>query len=173
LFFIHGFYYFRPRRIAFRNDYCRSCAQPRRSVQIRTFDAWHLFWIPLLPLGFHKRWRCTACGREPHIYPGTRRGFKWVGLFILLLSSVAFWALPLTPDVTPDVRTPTWIFRIAAPLGAIFTLRHLLRTHRDPSLKEKLAGISPAEDTVCPFCNSQLLLLSSQCSCPTCGIVRS
>jgi hypothetical protein len=51
------------------------------------------------PFGFHERWTCTACGREPHIYPGTRRSFKWVGLFILLLFSVAFWALPLTPDV--------------------------------------------------------------------------
>lgn len=33
---IHGMYRFRPKRIAFRNDYCLSCAQLQRSVQIRT-----------------------------------------------------------------------------------------------------------------------------------------
>jgi hypothetical protein len=71
------------------------------------------------PFGFHERWTCTACGREPHIYPGTRRGFKWVGLFILLLFSVAFWALPLTPGVTPDVRGWPTLSVFAGILGAL------------------------------------------------------
>jgi hypothetical protein len=168
LFLVQGIYYFRPKRLAFRNDYCLSCTSPRRSVQIRTFDAWHIFWIPVLPLGFHKRWVCTVCRRQPHIYPGTRRGFKWAGLVILLIFAVASWAMPLTPDI----RVMAWVFRIGAPLGAVLTLLHLLRTHNDPSLKERLAAVPPASDTVCPFCSSVLLLLSSQCSCPNCGVVR-
>jgi len=50
---INGIYRFRPKHVAFPNDYCLSCSQPRRSVQIRTFDTLHIFWIPILPLGFH------------------------------------------------------------------------------------------------------------------------
>jgi hypothetical protein len=168
LFIFHGIYQFRPKRVAFRNDYCLSCAQPFRSVQIRSFDAWHIFWIPILPLGFHKRWHCTNCGRAPHIYPGTRRGFKWAGLVVLLILTAMFWAVPLTPDVL----VPGWVFRIGSPLGAILTLVHLLRAPKDPSLKENLATVPPASDTACPFCGSALLLLSSQCSCPKCGILR-
>ena len=167
---IHGMYRFRPSRIAFRNDYCLSCAQPRRSVQIRTFDAYHIFWIPLLPLGFHKRWFCTACNKEPHVHPGTRRGFKWAGLVVLLIFSVAMWAVD---DLIRENFVAGWLFRIALPLGAILTLVHLLRTHKDPSLHEKLAGIPPASDTVCPFCGAGLMVLSSQCSCPACGVVRA
>ena len=165
---IHGIYRFRPKRMAFRNDYCLSCGQARRSVQIRTFDAWHLFWIPLLPLGFYKRWFCTTCNRRPHVHPGTRRGFKWAGLAVLFIFGAAFWAMPLTPDILVF----GWVFRIAAPLGFLLTLIHLLRAPKDPSLKEKLASIPPASDTACPFCGAALLLLSSQCSCPTCGVVR-
>jgi hypothetical protein len=168
LLIFHGIYQLRPKRIAFRNDYCLSCRRPCRSVQIRTFDAWHVFWIPLLPLGFHKRWRCTTCGRLPHVYPGTRRGFKWAGLVVLLIFTAAFWAIQLTADTL----IMGWVIRVAAPLGAILTLVHLLRSPKDRSLEEKLAAIPPASDTVCPFCGSALLLLSSQCSCPSCGIVR-
>lgn len=166
---VHGLYRFRPTRVAFRNDYCLSCAQPRRSVQIRTFNAWHLFWIPVLPLGFHKRWLCTTCNREPHVYPGTRRGFKWAGLAVLLIFAVFSWAAP--PPT--DMLVVAWVFRIAAPLGFFLTLGHLLRTPKDPSLKERLASVPPASDTVCPFCGTALLLLSSQCSCPSCGVLRS
>lgn len=162
-------YRFRPRRIAFRNDYCLSCAQPRRSVQIRTFDAYHILWIPLLPLGFRKRWFCTACNKEPHVHPGTRRGFKWAGLVVLLIFGAAAWGV----DLTPDDRVFFWVVRVCAPLGAVLTLVHLLRTPKDASLQEKLAGIAPASDTVCPFCGAALLVLSSECSCPACGVVRA
>ena len=165
----HGIYQFGPKRIAFRNYYCLSCGQPCRSVQIRTFDALHLFWIPLLPLGFYKRWRCTTCGRLPHVHPGTRRGFKWAGLVVLLVVAASFWAV----DLPSDALIFGWVVRAAAPLGAILTLIHLLRSPKDSSLKEKLAAIAPASDTACPFCGSALLSLASQCYCPTCDIVRA
>jgi len=166
---IHGMYRFRPKRTAFRNDYCLSCAQPRCSVQVRTFDAYHIFYVPLVPLGFHKRWFCTACNKEPHVHPGTRRGFKWAGLVVLLIFAGAAWAVP--PE--PEEVLFHWVMRIALPIGAILTLIHLLRTSKDPSLREKLATVPPASDTVCPFCGATLLLLSSQASCPSCGVLRA
>lgn len=163
-----GVYHFRPKRLAFHNDYCLSCEGARRAAQIRTFEVGHLFWIPLLPLGFWKRWHCTVCGHQPHVNRKTRRSFKWAGLFALLIASLLFWAEPPPADFV----TGGWILRIAAPLGAVLLLAHLLRTPRDPSLKEKLAAILPAADTACPFCGAQLLILGSQCSCPVCGVVR-
>lgn len=159
---------FRPKRLAFRDDYCLACAQPRRSVQIRTFNACHLFWIPVLPLGFWKRWRCTACGRLPHVNSGTRRPFKWLGLVILLISSAAFWYMP----VDRNLVIFTWVVRIGAPLGAVLTIDHLLRTPKEQSLQRRLSEIRPATDSACPFCGTQLLMLASECSCPKCGVVR-
>ena len=166
---IHGAYNFRPKRLAFRNDYCLSCGQARRSVKIRTFDVLHIFWIPVLPIGFWKRWTCTACGRQPHVNTKTRRPMKWAGLLVLLILSAGSWAVPIDRDFV----TGSWIFRIGAPLGAILVFAHLLQTPKEPSLKERLATIHPASDTVCPFCGAQLLILASHCSCPVCGVVRS
>lgn len=165
---VYGVYRWKPKRLAFRNDFCLRCGVPRRAVQIRTFNVGHIYWIPLIPAGFWKNWLCTECGRDPHVRPGTSRTFKWIGLFILLLLSVLFWAMPLDPEIT----VMAWIIRIAAPIGAALTLWHLLRTKKEPSLASRLAAISPASDTTCPFCGAQLLILASQCSCPACGVVR-
>lgn len=165
---VYGIYRWKPKRLAFRNDYCLKCNAPRRAVQVRTFNVGHIFWIPLIPAGFWKNWVCTVCGRDPHASVKTRRGFKWVGLVILLLFSVLFWAMPIDPEIV----AMTWIVRIAAPTGTILTLLHLLRTKKDPSLASRLATIPSATDTVCPLCGTQMLILASQCSCPACGVVR-
>jgi len=166
---VYGVYRWRAKRVAFRNDYCVACGEARRAVQVRTFDVGHIFWIPILPVGFWKRWVCTVCGRDPHASSKTRRGFKWAGLFILVLVAFIFWA----DSATRDTVAVFWIGRIAAPVGAALLLRHLLRTPREPTLEAKLATVQPAADTVCPFCGAQLLMLGSQCSCPVCGVVRS
>ena len=166
---IHGMYHFLPKRVAFRNDYCLSCNLPRRSVLIRTFDMWHVFWVPVLPLGFWRRWICTSCNRQPHVNRKTRRSFKWAGFVVLLFLSAAFWVAPVAPDFVAGA----WAFRIGAAVGALLVLVHLLRTPKDPSVKERLASIGPTTDTICPFCGTQLLVLASACTCPSCGVVRA
>ncbi len=166
---IHGVYHFHPKRIAFRNDYCLPCSQARRSVQMRTFDVAHIFWIPIIPLGYWNRWICTACGRQTTANTKTRRPFKWAGLFVLLILSVLSWA----GSVPQDLVVGAWIIRIGAPIGAILVLLHLLRTSDEPSHAEHLKSIPPAVDAVCPFCGAQLLTVSSRCACPACGVVRS
>jgi hypothetical protein len=165
---IHGVYHLCPKRMAFRNDYCLSCGQPRRSVLTRTFDIWHVFWIPLLPVGFWKRWICTTCLRRPHVNRKTRRPFKWAGLFIMLTLSMVFWAVP----VMPDAVIFSWSMRVGTLIGAVLLLIHLLRTPKEASLKELLSTVATATDTVCPFCGAQMLMLSSGCNCPNCGVIR-
>jgi len=165
---VYGIYNFRPKRTAFRNDYCLFCARPRRSEEIRSFDVCHLFWIPLLPLGFRRRWRCTACRRSPHVARGASRGFMWTGFAVLVILGAIFWTI----HITPEIRIYGWLMRVGTPIGAILIIVRLLRPPKGLSLKQKLAGVPPASDTVCPFCGTALLLLSSQGSCPRCGVVR-
>ncbi|MGA8765144.1 MAG: hypothetical protein WB562_19920, partial [Candidatus Sulfotelmatobacter sp.] len=141
--------------------------QARQAVAIRTFDVGHIFWIPILPVGYWKHWQCTTCGREPHTSPRTRRSFKWTGLFILILVSVLFWVAPATQEDAPV----TWAIRIGATVGAVLLLTHLLRTPKDISLREMLATIPPATDALCPFCCTPLLG-GTKWSCPGCGVVR-
>ena len=169
---VYGVYHFRPKLVAFRNDYCMTCNTARRTVRIRSFDVGHIFWIPVLPGGFWKRWLCTVCNQDPHVRPGTRRSFKWAGLFILILFSAVSWMMPTDAGSgDPDSVIVSWVVRICGPLGAVFTLRHLLRTNKDASLKELLATIQPASDAVCPFCAAQLIP-GPKWICPACGVAR-
>jgi len=166
---VRGAYHFRPKRVAFRNDYCLSCRAPRRSVAVRSFDVGHIFWIPILPVGFWRHWVCSECGRNPHARSKARRYFKWAGLYSLVSASVAFWAVP----VDSEFAIGSWIVRIAAPAGAILLFVGLLRAPKALSLRKNLASIPPAADTVCPFCSIPLVPgTRERLSCPTCNIVR-
>ena len=169
MFIIHGSYHFWPKRVGYRNDYCLGCNKPRRSVAIRTFDVGHVFWIPILPVGFWKHWKCTECGRDPHLNVKTRRSFKWIGLVLLVIFSVVFWIAPLDGEAA----VTTWLFRIVPPVLALLLLRHLLSTPAELSLKERLAQIPPAAESVCPFCATPLMAeASGRWECPGCGTAR-
>ena len=169
MFIIHGAYHFWPKRAAFRNDYCLYCDAPRRSVAVRTFDVGHIFWIPILPVGYWRHWKCTVCGRDPHVSRKTRRTFLWAGLLCLVAVSVILWAMPSDADF----GIGGWALRLAAPLAAILLLVYLVRTPGEKSLRKRLAEISPASDLVCPFCTTPLVTgASARWSCPGCNVVR-
>lgn len=169
MFIVTGAYHFWPKRVAFRDDYCLSCQAPRRSIALRTFDVGHIYWIPILPVGFWKHWKCTVCNRDPHVNPKTRRSFLWAGLLCLVAVSVISWEV----RSDADLGVIGWILRIAAPAAAIALFIYLLRAPRGQSLRERLAAIPPAADAVCPFCSTPLIAgAGTRWSCPGCGAVR-
>lgn len=166
---IRGAYHFWPKVVAFRNDYCVACKGPRRSVAVRSFDVGHVFWIPLLPVGFWRHWKCTECGRKPHVSPRLRRALLQRGLFILISLSILFWVVP----ADSDFAIGAWVCRIAAPLGAMVLAVQLFRHLRRPSLRRSLANVTPAADATCPFCATPLVTgFGPRWSCPACGVVR-
>ncbi len=168
MFHLHGRYRWFPRRIAFRNDFCLTCQRPVRAVCIRTFDVHHLWWIPVVPLGFWSRWQCTACGRQPHHSPRTRYAYKVAGLVVLVLFSIGAWVAP----IEPGAETAIWIFRIACPLAAVATALHLSSAKREPAYREQFQAVDAAQDETCPFCGTELLPAPFW-ECPTCGVRRT
>ncbi len=168
---VKGAYHFWPKRVAFRNDYCLSCKAPRRSVAVRTFDVGHIFWIPLLPVGFWRHWTCSACGRKPHAGRKSLRSIKWIALSSLIGASALVWSVPL--ESNPGSIFFFWLFRIGGPIGAIVLLVDLLRFTEPRSLRKKLATVPEAADTICPFCATPLVVgTGTRWSCPGCGVVR-
>jgi hypothetical protein len=169
MYIVRGAYHFRPNRVAFRDDYCLSCRALRRSIAIRSFDVGHIFWIPILPVGFWRHWECSVCGRKPHGKSKARRYVRWAGLYSLIGASIMFWTLP----VDSGFAVGSWFVRIAAPGGALLLLFFLIRVAREPSLRQKLASIQPTADTTCPFCSIPLVAgTGERWSCPFCNIVR-
>ncbi len=165
---IRGAYHFWPKRVAFRDDYCLRCRAPRRAVATRSFDVGHIFWIPILPVGYWRHWTCAECGHDPHKSRRTRRRFLWAGWLCLAAVSVLLWAMPSENDLGAG----GWTLRIAAPLAAILLFAYLLRAPNDPSLRERLAALPPTADVVCPFCSTALVSGGARWSCPGCEVVR-
>ena len=166
---VRGAYHFWPKRVAFRNDYCVTCRDQRRAVAVRTFDVGHVFGVPLLPVGFWRHWQCSECGRKPHSSSRLRKRILWSGMMALISLSVLFWRVP----ADSDFAIGAWICRIAAPAGAVFLAVQLFRMLRRPSLRKSLAKVTPAADTVCPFCATPLVTgFGERWSCPACGVVR-
>ena len=165
---VYGAYHWRPKRVAFRSDYCLSCAAPRRAVRIRTFDVGHIFWIPILPVGFWQRWLCGVCGKNPHQNLKTRPQFKWAGLIVLLVLSGIFWA---SPPESPRDMAFWWGMRIVPLAAALALFIHIRRSPVEPTLKERLASIPPATDSNCPFC-ATTLMIGAHSYCPACGVER-
>ena len=159
---IHGTYHWRARRIAFRNDFCRSCAGERLSVLIRTLDVLHVFWIPLIPLGFWNRWFCAHCGSRPHAVTRTRRGIKVAGAIAFAGMGLLAWAVPVNEiaESREDVWI-AWLMRIGFPLAAIAATVSSLKQPIEPRFKEVLAGVKPVEGWTCPLCQGQMFNVPS------------
>lgn len=162
---IHGTYHWRPRQIAFRNDYCRACERQTISVLIRTIDVFHVLFIPILPIGVWSRWHCARCGGRPHWVARTRRGFKIVGTVFLALSCAAIWVpLPLEGGDAVII----WLLRIGLPVALVFAIRSILRHRPEPDFKQRLAAVIPYEGWDCPLCGGQLLSVPEKV-CSACG----
>ena len=85
---IFGAYKVARKQVAFANSFCRKCEKPIVAFQWRYFLLGHLFFIPLLPLGFRREWLCPQCGERPLQRHQTSRLIKWSGAFAFGLLSV-------------------------------------------------------------------------------------
>jgi hypothetical protein len=164
--FVHyGLYHFRPKAVAFRNDYCRTCDRPRLAVRVRTFDVFHLYWVPLLPVGFWRRWYCSTCKGDPHARTRTRRGFKIAAGVILVLFTLFAWTL--LPEVEPDWR---WVWGTRGVVSGLLlvTVVSLARHRPEADLAALLAIVAPFAGHQCPLCGGDLLV-THETRCARCG----
>lgn len=171
MFVVQGVDRWAPRRRAFRQNYCRHCEAPRIAVEVRTLDVFHLFWIPILPLGFWRRWFCSVCGRPPHRPPRTRRGFKWAGVVLLAMALATFWLAPLE-EWDPELEWQVlWLGRVATAVALPWLLWNVMRAPRDTSYRKAVRSLEPIRSTSCPFC-SRSLVLGGTWTCTSCGLRR-
>ena len=161
-----GVYRFRSRIVAFRNDFCLTCRSERRAVQIRSFNVLSSHGIPLIPVGFWKRWQCTVCGVSPGYNPRSRRKFALTLAVLAAAFAVIFWGLPIEPS-----QAAIWLLiRYLSPVVMIGAIVWAVLAQGTPSTAERLANVLPSQETVCPLCQSALSPHNWQC--PNCGIRR-
>jgi hypothetical protein len=161
-----GVYRFRPRVVAFRNDFCLSCASQRRAIQVRTFNVASIHGVPLIPVGFWNRWQCVVCSQSPGYNPRSRRKFAITLALLAAFFAAIFWGL----DIEPQQAELWMLIRFISPLAAIGAIIWAIAAERTPSTAERLANVPAATDTACPFC--QASLSPGDWRCVNCGVRR-
>ena len=165
---LFGTYRLGRRRLAYRNDFCLSCEEERISEQHRTFDLFHIFWIPLLPLGFRKRWHCTECGNNPHERVKTSKPIKIAAVVLLAIFSIVMWTMPIE---SPDDAIGAWVMRILVPAGLVAMIISIVRDKGAVNIEDKLQSIAPLEGDTCHFCGGYLQKAEIP-YCPDCNARR-
>lgn len=169
---IYGRYRWFPRRVAFRNDYCLRCEGPTLALAERTFDVLHVFWLPLVPIGFWRRWFCIQCDHQPSQPTRTRRSFKWAGVVLLVIFAAVFWLAPLqTWD--PEIDTAfVWAARVATVIAIPLVVWNIRRSPGDVSYRQARRSVLPYREPTCPICGG-VLSFGTDPRCESCGLRRA
>lgn len=161
-----GVYRFSPKLVAFRNDFCLTCNSARRTVQIRTFNVVSFHGIPLIPAGFWKHWQCTVCGATPGYNPHSRRKFAITLAVLAGAFAAIFWGLP----IESDQRALWLLIRTISPVVIVGAIIWAVLAEGTPSERARLANVAPAQEMICPFCQS--ILSPGNWQCLNCGVRR-
>jgi hypothetical protein len=152
---LEGVHSYRPQIVAYRNDYCVTCSAPRRAHRIRSFKAYQLYYIPIIPLGFWREWQCSECGRNPHVYSHALRRMRWLILGFAGMFAIAGFIASFDQQ---DSAVTVWLMRLGFPALFFVVLWFVLRDRPDRALREKLSQISPDRDEACALCGGALIL---------------
>ena len=166
MFVVYGMHHFAARTVGFRPDFCMSCQNEVISVESRSFDVGHIYWLPLIPLGFRRHWRCRTCGHNPR---GERTGsaLQLFAAAALLIVAVITWTEP----ASADNATFAWSVRIGLPLLALALILNVRRRKKEEAgLQARLRRVKPVGDT-CPLCG-QRVTAGPERRCTKCGAVE-
>jgi hypothetical protein len=168
---IHGVYHWRPKPVAFRNDYCIPCGAERVVIQVRTIDVWHTFWIPLVPLGAYRRWWCSECGRRPDLSRTARRSIKVLLAVVLAGLAGLMWFVPASSSDSGDTIV-AWSMRLLFSSSFLAVLWWIAQGSDDVERRKRLPHIQPSQATECPLCKLSLQL-TEPARCIKCGVIRA
>jgi hypothetical protein len=162
---IHGLYRLAPKVVAYRNDWCNHCGKPVLAKRWRSFYLGHLYWIPLLPLGFHETWRCTVCDNDPRGRVGTALGIILAGLFTCILVC----SLTIVVPVKGDEVTVAWALRgIFGGFAVLFAFWLRSRLIEQPRPARK---VEPLTNERCLICGGRMTDFP-RWHCVECKVVR-
>jgi hypothetical protein len=172
---VYGFYKFKQHVIGYREDYCNKCRVQVVAKYLHFFYCGHIFFIPLIPLGFHKLWVCPHCDTDPRLV-GDVRSSIWLlgaipfGLLGLLTLSLEFSPRKPSEDNGSSPASPDDHILLIA--GLVFFLISAAFSWAYSNGKKIIAqrpAITPNLD-VCPQCHTRLPADESPVVCPSCQV---
>lgn len=166
MFIVAGTYNWSARLVAFRRDMCAHCQRETLSLATRTLDFFHVFWIPILPLGRWTRWSCADCGNDPSQTTAVRRPFRLLLWFLVALMVLAFLTVA---EVDSEYAIPVWMGRTLAGVVVALVGWWAVRPTGSEDYEQRRANIQPYNESACPLCGAQLVRTSTEATCSGCA----
>lgn len=165
MFFIFGTKSFFIKTKSYKSVWCIHCEKPVVATKIRRFAMWHLFYIPLLPLGFRTEWRCAACNKDPHasmsIYDG-------IGMLLLaLMFGSVFFSEKHSANLNLS-QGWLWGLRIFFVLCALYSISVIVKRLQPAKSKHP---VDPLNNTECLVCSNEIDA-TPNAICSGCGVMR-
>ena len=149
--FIFGTHRFGIKRYAYKYMICSHCEMPRLYIQSRGFAWGHIFWIPLIPLGYQYNWHCSACAKNDN--PLT---IAFIIKLLLLIPLVfIFYMIVFGEGRTSLGESAIW-WQLGVGVLLSWSLYETL-SHFKKKKERKYRGMFPlTEKKYCAICNGRL-----------------
>ncbi len=166
MFIVAGIYNWSARLVAFRRDLCASCQRETLALGTRTLDFFHVFWLPVLPLGRWTRWRCDVCDKDPSVTTAVRRPFRVLLWLLVVLVVLAFVSVAEDGSEYP---IPAWMGRALAGTIVLLVGWWAFRPTGSKAYQQRRAAVQPFSGDACPLCGSLLVRSLTESVCSGCA----
>ena len=153
---VDGRYKFSRRKVACRNVWCSICSAQRLAIGTRYLAVYHLFFVPLMPLGRAVEWRCSACFIEVDTFRPVRTwisGFGMlVGLFFILCGAIGFLPAPAGIRRGVDLEFSLEMLGVGVAMVVLFAWLRGRRRRYEGAVRQ----VAPLSGDLCPLCGGAL-----------------
>jgi len=142
---------------AYKKMRCNQCKQDRIFYQLKGLQWFHLFFIPIIPVGSNKIWECSHCRRHQKDYIISN---FW--LYIIIIFAVLSLLLGTVGYSTPDKNVVIAFFVLAGLFSALI----LVQRNKDTT------KFLPLDNTKeCLLCNGELKYIEkNRYKCKRCAV---
>jgi len=153
IFWIYGIKRLGRKKVGYGKDHCNACEREAVVEKWRWFTWFHLFFIPVIPLGFHHEWICTLCERDSNARYKSGIYIKiFLSLFIFGVTALLF-----QPGATDGIEYG-WIMKLLSALMFLASVFWLIKHKKQTSKKAFRKSITPIGTSTCLSCNEPLTL---------------
>ena len=149
---VDGRYKLFPRKVACRHVWCSVCSAQRLAIGTRYLAVYHLFFVPLMPLGRRVEWRCNSCFIQVDAFRPVRTwisGFGMLaGLFFMLFGAAAFLPVPANLGREVDLGFAFQMIGLGVALVGLFAWLRQRRRRHEAAVRQ----IVPLTGDRCPLC---------------------
>lgn len=165
---IFGLYTWGRKLVGYKRDLCFRCKTNTIWHRRRYIPVFHIFWIPLIPLGIYKEWICDQCGKSPKGRSSTTSGiiFGLVGIPFGLLG-----LLMIAAGVNGDIVTVLCgLLMLGVCLALVGTMIYKIRASRKhKQIRQEIhENSSSLLNEPCLYCQGQIQIQNKP-ACIACG----